>query len=225
MSRALALMPLVALAALAALFLGYALKHDPRVEPAALVGRPAPRLALAPLDGGPAAPLAVGAGRPVLVNFFASWCVPCAEEAPALMALKAQGVPILGVAYKDDPVETRRFLGERGDPFAGVRLDPDARPVTAVTTRQRLSGTSAEALLGAVKAKYGPPLYTRNDGTNLDWVGRDPANRDGAPVEIIADVRPDNGGSSLLLTVWEKPYQDPRPKPAAPAPAALAPKL
>ena len=110
------------------------------------------------------------------------------------------------------------------EPGSGQR-HADARLVTAVTTRQRLSGTSTEALLGAVKAKYGPPLYTRNDGTNLDWVGRDPANRDGAPVEIIADVRPDNGGSSLLLTVQEKPYQDPRPKPAAPAPAATAPKL
>ena len=110
------------------------------------------------------------------------------------------------------------------EPGSGAR-HTIARAVTGVTTQQRLLGTSAEVLLGAVKANYGPPLYTRNGGTNLDWVGRDPANRDGAPVEIIADVRPDNGGSSLLLTVQEKPYQDPRPKPPAPVPAATAPKL
>lgn len=110
------------------------------------------------------------------------------------------------------------------EPGSGQR-HVDARPVIAVTAQQRLSGTSAEVLLGAVKAKYGAPLYTRNGGMNLDWVGRNPANLDGAPVEIIADVRPDNGGGSLLLTVWEKPYQDTRPKPAAPAPASLAPKL
>ncbi len=101
----------------------------------------------------------------------------------------------------------------------------DARTITGLTAQQRLSGTSADALLGAVKAKYGLPLYTRNGGTNLDWVGRDPANRDGLPIEIIADVRPGEDVGSFLLTIQEKPYQDPRPKPAAPPLAVAAPKL
>lgn len=127
MNRLVALLPLAVLAALAALFVGYALHHDPRVNPAALVGRAAPRPVLPPLDGGPPQPLGAGERGPVLVNFFASWCVPCAEEAPALQALQAQGARILGVAYKDDPVETRRFLDGRGNPFVAVLLDRDGR--------------------------------------------------------------------------------------------------
>ena len=127
MRRWIALAPLAVLAALAALFLGYGLKHDPRVNPAALVGKPLPATALAGLDGAPARPLPVAAPGPVLVNVFASWCVPCVEEAPALMALKASGVKIVGVAYKDDPAATRGFLARQGDPFAVVLLDPQGR--------------------------------------------------------------------------------------------------
>ena len=90
MRRLAALAPLAALGALVVIFAGYALGHDPHVRPAALVGHPVPKVALPGLDGGPPQPLeAVIGGRPVLVNFFASWCAPCAEEQPALMALKA----------------------------------------------------------------------------------------------------------------------------------------
>ncbi|PMV37985.1 redoxin family protein, partial [Pseudomonas sp. FW305-3-2-15-C-LB1] len=60
---------------------------------------------------------------PTLVNFFASWCVPCVTEQSALLALKAQGVRIVGVAYKDKPAATRAFLDRLGDPFAVVLTD------------------------------------------------------------------------------------------------------
>ena len=109
--RWLVALPLVALAALAALFAGYALHHDPQVEPA----RPG-RQAGAGADLPPwTAGAAVADARPsptgaVLVNFFASWCAPCRMEQPALMALKAQGVRIVGVAYKDDARTPRAFL-------------------------------------------------------------------------------------------------------------------
>lgn len=127
MRRWIAWAPLAVLAALAALFLGYGLKHDPRVNPAALVGKPLPETLVAGLDGAAPRPLAEAARGPVLVNLFASWCAPCVEEAPALMALKASGVPIVGVAYKDDPAATRGFLSRQGDPFARVLLDPQGR--------------------------------------------------------------------------------------------------
>lgn len=153
--RVAAFLPLAVLMALALLFVGYALHHDPRVEPAALVGHAAPRTPLPTLDGGP--PEAPGAGGPVLVNFFASWCVPCAQEAPALDALQAQGVRLTGVAYKDDPVETRRFLAERGDPFARVLMDRGGR----AGVDWGVSGVPETFLVaadGRVLAKHSGPL-------------------------------------------------------------------
>jgi cytochrome c biogenesis protein CcmG/thiol:disulfide interchange protein DsbE len=120
-----ALLPVLALAVLVVVFAVKSLRRDPQVIPMATVGKPAPALTLAPLAGGP--PTAVPIKGPVLVNFYASWCGPCVEESPALMALKAEGAPIVGVAYKDTPDATQGFLTRYGNPFRQVWLDADGR--------------------------------------------------------------------------------------------------
>jgi cytochrome c biogenesis protein CcmG/thiol:disulfide interchange protein DsbE len=127
-TRWLALAPLAVLAALAVLFGFYALKHNPHVEPRALVGKPVPDVVLPTLEDGRQVRLrSLAAQGPVLVNFFASWCAPCEMEAGQLNALAAQGVRIVGVAYKDDPAKTRDFLGRLGDPFSQRLVDRDGR--------------------------------------------------------------------------------------------------
>ena len=156
MKRWLALLPLLVLVALAVLFAGYALHHDPHVNPAALVGRPVPVVSLQPLEGGTPVSVA-GAPRPVLINFFASWCAPCVEEAPALMALKAEGVPVVGVAYKDKPEKSQAFLRNYGDPYRAILRDPDGR----AGVEFGISGvpeTFAISADGVVLAKHVGPL-------------------------------------------------------------------
>lgn len=92
-----------------------------------LIGKPVPAYELAPLgDGAPVTP-ATFRGKRHLVNFFASWCVPCRYEHPLLMELKGRGVPIVGVAYKDAPEKTRAFIAAEGDPFAAIGQDPTGR--------------------------------------------------------------------------------------------------
>ncbi|MBU4434873.1 MAG: DsbE family thiol:disulfide interchange protein [Alphaproteobacteria bacterium] len=125
MKRWLAFTPLIVLAALAVLFAGYALKRDPRVSPHAMVGKPMPALSLPALSSEQRIPLRAAAQGPMLVNFFASWCAPCEVEHPQLMALKAQGVRIVGIAYKDAPPNTYAFLNRLGDPFTARLVDRD----------------------------------------------------------------------------------------------------
>ena len=65
-------------------------------------------------------------GEPRILNVFASWCVPCIGEAPQLMQLSRQGVPIDAVAIRDRPEDVARFLSQWGDPYRNIGLDKDA---------------------------------------------------------------------------------------------------
>jgi cytochrome c biogenesis protein CcmG/thiol:disulfide interchange protein DsbE len=91
------------------------------------IGRPAPVFELTRLDGGAPLTNEAMAGRAYVINVFASWCAPCRAEHPQLMAMREQGVEIVGVAYKDEPGAAAAFLNELGDPFRVVVLDPEGR--------------------------------------------------------------------------------------------------
>lgn len=156
-TRWIAFAPLLVLIALAALFAGYALKRDPHVQPHALVGKPVPAVALLDLDSGRKVALRDQPQGPRLVNFFASWCAPCRVEQPQLMALKAQGVTLVGVAYKDAPDKTQGFLNELGDPFALKVMDRDGK----AGVEFGVTGVPETFVVGAdgtILAKHSGPL-------------------------------------------------------------------
>lgn len=171
MNRWLALVPLVVLVALAALFIGWSLKRDPSVKPDALVGQAIPETVLPMLTGDQPGPGHVdlktaGVGKPMLVNVFASWCAPCRIEHPRLMALKAQGVAVVGVAWKDEPAATRAFLDELGDPYAMVLVDRDGRAGLDLGITGAPETFAVDAM-GRVVAKFSGPLIEDADVDRL----------------------------------------------------------
>lgn len=172
--RMLLLLPLAVFLGLAALFLLRLGAGDPSIVPSALIGRPAPTIDLPPLAGLPVPGLStadLAAGHVTVLNVFASWCVECHDEHPALIALaqdpafQATGASLAGLVYKDDPDNARRYLGAKGNPFARLGTDRNGRagidfgvygvPETFVI---RGDGVIAYKLVGVVTPDNRPAL-------------------------------------------------------------------
>jgi cytochrome c biogenesis protein CcmG/thiol:disulfide interchange protein DsbE len=123
--RILLWLPLLAfLIVLALIATGLIRPHSTEIA-SQMVDKPLPAFSLPSVRPGEP-PLTSTAGQPRLLNVFASWCVPCAQEAPQLMALKQAGVRIDGIAIRDLPADTLDFLARNGDPFAQVGRDDAA---------------------------------------------------------------------------------------------------
>jgi cytochrome c biogenesis protein CcmG/thiol:disulfide interchange protein DsbE len=99
--------------------------HDPRAVPSPLIDKPAPQFALPLLDS-PAKSVGSAdlAGKPYLLNVFASWCFACRDEHPVLMRERTRlGVPLVGFNYKDEPDDAKRWLAQYGNPYDIVIAD------------------------------------------------------------------------------------------------------
>jgi cytochrome c biogenesis protein CcmG/thiol:disulfide interchange protein DsbE len=133
--RLIVLLPLVLFLGLAGLFFFRLGAGDPSRIPSALIGHPAPQTNLPPLedltrDGAPVPGLgnAAFAGKVTLVNVWASWCIPCHDEIPFLAALaKDKRIQLIGINYKDQAGNARRFLNRYGNPYAAVGVDANGR--------------------------------------------------------------------------------------------------
>src|ERR1700755_1563039 len=134
-NRVLMALPLILFAGLAALFWLRLGSGDPSKIPSALIGRPAPQTMLPPLAGltvdgtqVPGLDPAMFKGKVSVVNVWASWCVPCHDEAPLFTELgKDKRLQLVGINYKDAPDNARRFLGRYGNPFGVVGVDGNGR--------------------------------------------------------------------------------------------------
>ncbi len=176
-ARLLVFLPLLVFLALAALFYVRLGAGDPSLIPSALIGRPAPEFALGALPGlatsGPPglSTADLREGHVTVLNVFASWCAECHDEHDALLALaqepalKAQGVTLAGLVYKDESENARRYLGAKGNPFSRIGIDPSGRtgidfgvygvPETFVI---RGDGTIAYKLVGGISPDNRPAL-------------------------------------------------------------------
>jgi cytochrome c biogenesis protein CcmG/thiol:disulfide interchange protein DsbE len=108
------------------------LGRDPHSVRSPLVGRLAPAFSLVPVGGGTPVALEALRGKTVVINFWATWCVPCFEEHAALTeaARSMRDVQFLGIVYEDEEVRTREFLRQRGSSYQSL-MDPEARTAIA----------------------------------------------------------------------------------------------
>lgn len=163
MSRGLRLIPIILLLWLVAGFAWRLIKPADPAVPSQMVERSLPDFQLASAVPGKAGLNSpdLAAGKPRLLNIFASWCVPCAGEAPVLSELKRKGVEIDAIAVRDSPEAIEAFLGAHGDPYARIGSDPRSTAQIALGS----SGVPETFVIdghGVIRRQYIGPLTAAN---------------------------------------------------------------
>jgi cytochrome c biogenesis protein CcmG, thiol:disulfide interchange protein DsbE len=149
------------------------LGRDPHSIRSPLIGRPAPPFALVPVGGG--APLTSESlrGRPVVLNFWATWCAPCLEEHETLQRAAAalgRDVQFLGVVYEDEEDRVKAFQQRYGATYPSL-LDPEGNAAIAYGVAGVPETYFIDAA-GVIRAKYAFPLTPETVAENLKKVGR-----------------------------------------------------
>ena len=165
MRRLLFILPLLTLALMAGFF-AWSLTsgRDPASIGSVVVGRPAPKLDLPALRPGepPLTDADLRTGKPVIVNFFASWCTPCLAEHPLFTRLaEREGATIVGIAWKNKRDDALPWLKRLGDPFKLAGLDLDGKTgldwgLSGVPETYLIDGT------GIVRRHYRGPITERD---------------------------------------------------------------
>ena len=152
------------------LFLAIGLGHDPNVIASPLIGKPAPAFSLQDLDGN-VVTLGDLKGTPVLMNFWATWCVPCIAEHESFRTATGHlgdRVKFLGVVYQDEVSQIRRFLSQRGS-WGPTLVDPASK----VAIAYGVYGVPESYLIdpdGIIVDKIASPLMTANHV--LGWLDK-----------------------------------------------------
>ncbi|WP_456412653.1 DsbE family thiol:disulfide interchange protein [Thiolapillus sp.] len=132
MNKSRAFIPLMAFLALAGLFYFVLMKmnkgeYNPRDIPTEFIGRPAPNIDLPNLlVENDRVKSSDYAGKVWLLNIWGTWCPECWKEHDYLMYLSRQGIPILGIDWRDEKADAIDFLKQKGNPFVEVGFDPNS---------------------------------------------------------------------------------------------------
>jgi cytochrome c biogenesis protein CcmG/thiol:disulfide interchange protein DsbE len=158
--RILAIVPLVLFAGVLAVLGYYNFHKKAQYEPREMVGQSLPAATLADLEDGKATSLkdlVASYKHPVLVNIYASWCEACMAENNMLLSLKDKGVTVIGLAWRDEPADTLKYLDQHGNPYARTLSDTEGKVALALgvqgapeTYIVRPDGTISDKITGPI---------------------------------------------------------------------------